>query len=182
MLLSEGMTAECPGRAGLLDVSTSLPPSIFSHFFISASNSPSPQRSCERLGLGPRLHSSATREGPPRAPSVIISHPLPQGSCPVTSSYGSGESSSSGFLPPWPMPALCAKFCSSSSPAPWRSLNGLSSKSGVWGDTSVRWLRVRAGGGPRRAQNISHMLPVHPPKALPTHSLTGREGTELNPL
>lgn len=70
--------------------------------------------------------------------------------------------------------------------SPWhleRSLIGPSSKFGVPDDTSVRWRRFRAGGGARWAQNITHMFPVHPPKALPTHSLTGEgRGCQLEAL
>lgn len=141
-----------------------------------------PQRSCERLGLGPHLHSLPSREEPPCVPSLIFSNQLPRG---LTSSCGSGGKlflfwflSAPGECP------LCVQNSALLLPAltPWRSLIGLSSKLGVWGDASVRWLTFRAGGGARWAQNSTHMLPVHPPKALPTHSLKGEGGTELNPL
>lgn len=131
---------------------------------------------CLGLDSGPMV-------GPPQVSDLAMPYQPPVSSSPAT---GHGKL----FLCCVTSPAkalsvskLLFPISSCPHPHPKRSLTGLSSKFGVWGDAGVRWLRVRAGGGARWAQNITHMFPVHPPKALPTHSLTGGEDSrELNPL
>lgn len=132
------------------------------------------------LGLDSGEETAATHGGggPPQDPHLI----MPLNAHPLKASYRSRKA-----LPPLGLVTAkslpVSKLPLSFSPCPpERSLIGLSSKFGVWGDAGVRWLRVRAGGGARWAQNITHMFPVHPPRALPTHSLTGEGSAELNPL
>lgn len=166
------MNSERPARARPPECDYFLPPFHLTHFFICLISLP--QRSCERLELGPQLHVLAWTqmrgeqphmEGPPQAPYLIMPYQLPLSSqvqLQVTKS--SSSSALQILLQKTPVSKLPLSF----SPCPpERSLIGLSSNFGVWGDAGVRWLRVRAGGGIRWAQHITHMFPVHPPRLCP---------------
>lgn len=166
------MNGECQGRAGSLERDYFLPPFLLYSLFHLCLLFSLPQRSCERLGLRPTAVFLGLASGEERAVVVrsgvlrrLPDHAIP--TVPMRSRLPTGSRGARLPLlqsPPGKRPSG-SKLLFSFSPSLQRSLTELSPKFGVWGDASVRWMRVRAGGGAGWAQNITHMFPVHPPKA-----------------